>query len=84
MIVHKHRFPSVQAANAFVCGVNWTQEILGEEIWRFEWNPLEAQDILVGEMFGEPVATVVVIEDDGDDEYDPEQPDVDHDHMEHV
>jgi hypothetical protein len=81
MIVHKHRFPSVEAANAFVCGVNWTQEILGEEnIGGSRWNPLEVQDILVGEMFGVPVATVVVIEDDGRDD----STDNDHDHMEHV
>lgn len=75
---HKHRFPSVQAANAFVCGVNWAINMIYEN----DVNPgdLEVQDILVGEMFGELVATVVIIEDDGRDD----QVDDDHDHADHV
>jgi hypothetical protein len=75
---HKHRFPSVEAANAFVCGVNWVQNLLYPPT--SAEKPLEVQDILVGEMFGKPVATVVVLEDDGRDDW----VDDDHDHTDHV
>lgn len=79
--VHKHRFADVTDANAFVCGVNWVQNLLYPPT--SAEKPLEVQDILVGEEFGELTATVVVLE--VDDEYlDPEQPDEDHDHREHV
>jgi len=77
--VHKHRFPSVEAANAFVCGVNWVQNLLYPPT--SAEKPLEVQDILVGELFGVPTATVVVLEWN-DEPVD--GPDNDHDHTEHV
>ena len=79
--VHKHRLPSVEAANAFVCGVNWMQNLLYPPT--SAEKPVEVQDILVGEEFGELVATVVVLEVD-DEALDDDQPDEDHDHREHV
>ena len=79
--VHKHRFADVTDANAFVCGVNWVQNLLYPDA--SAEKPLEVQDILVGEEFGNPVATVVVLEWD-DEPIEPGYPDEDHDHREHV
>ncbi len=79
--VHKHRFADVTDANAFVCGVNWVQNLLYPGEWADK--PLEVQDILVGEEFGDLVVTVVVLEID-DESIDDGQPDEDHDHREHV
>jgi hypothetical protein len=81
-VVHKHRFADVTDANAFVCGVNWVKNLLQEGNLG-SVDDLEVQDILVGEEFGSLVATVVVLEVD-DDYLDPNQPDEDHDHREHV
>jgi len=65
--VYSHIFHNAEQANAFICGVNWVND-----------DSLVPHDVLVGEENGEPIATAIIDDEDGDEE------DMRIDHREHV